>query len=132
MAAVTQSSPVTGLLTARGILLIDAVTCASAGLITAAASSAVADLLDAEQPPVLGTGLFLLGYTIGLLAFARSCARVQRQGLAVTAVGDALWVLASVALVIAGTFSAAGNAVVLAVALVVAAIGVTKVAALRA
>jgi hypothetical protein len=117
---------------ARAILRFDAATCASAGLVATLGASPVADLLDVDRGWVLGTGVFLIAYAVGLWALARSSPAVQRHGVLLTAVGDAAWVLASAALVVTATFSAAGNAVVLAVAAVVAAIGLAKAADLRA
>lgn len=132
MAAVTQTPTADGRPGARTILQLDAATCATSGLVAAIGASPVADLLDVGGGWVLGTGVFLLVYAAGLWGFARSTPRVQRQGAVLTAVGDALWVTASVALVVTGTFSAAGNAIVLAVATVVAAIGMAKLSILRA
>ena len=128
----TTVSTATGRLGARAILLFDAATCTTTGVVAAAGASPVADVLDVDRIWVLGTGVFLLAYAVGLWAFARRSPAVQRQGVAVTMVGDALWVLGSIALVVTGTFSTAGNGVVLAVAAVVAAIAAAKAAELRA
>jgi hypothetical protein len=53
------------------------------------------------------------------------------RGGAATAVGDGVWVAATVSLVIAGVFSGVGIAVMSAMGVVVAALGTAKVDAIR-
>jgi hypothetical protein len=65
------------------------------------------------------------------VSLTRTRTAVASRGAAATAVGDGLWVVATIALVSAGAFSGAGIAAMTAVAVVVAALGTAKVRALR-
>ena len=117
----------------RTLLHIDAVACAAAGLVAAVAADPVADLLGTERVGIVrGVGVFLVVYAIDLLLLARVRRdTLLRTGTAATAVGDALWVAATLGLVVAGAFDPAGVAAVLALGAVVAGLGVAKTATLR-
>ena len=117
----------------RTLLHIDAVACAGTGLAAAVAADPVADLLGTTRVGIVrGVGVFLVVYALDLLLLSRvGRDTVLRTGTALTAVGDGLWVAATLGLIVAGAFEAAGVAAVLAVGTVVAALGVTKTATLR-
>ncbi|MEJ2871295.1 hypothetical protein WCD74_26295 [Actinomycetospora sp. OC33-EN08] len=105
----------------RRVLLLDAAASGALGVASAAGSSALDDLLGLPPGLLLGVGVFLVVYALGLVALAR-LATVPRPLTWVVVLGNTAWVLASVALVV-GTWSgltAPGAAVVLAQAAAVA------------
>jgi hypothetical protein len=114
------------------LLLIDAAMCAACGAVAIAAAGPVVDLLGVEsQAWVRGIGVFLVVYSLALWSLTRVNRSIAVRGAAATAVGDGVWVAATVALVIAGVFSGVGIAVMIATGLVVGALGTAKVDAIR-
>jgi hypothetical protein len=117
----------------RTLLRVDAALCAASGVIGLAAARPVADLLGLDGGGwVAGVGAFLVLYAGGLWTLARARPAITSAGAAVTAVGDGIWVLATLALIAAGVFSGAGVATMVAVAVPVGALGVAKARARRA
>ena len=117
----------------RQILRVDALACAASGVVAAVAASGVADLLGTERTGwVRAVGVFLVVYAADLLLVARATRPTTvRRGAVVSAVGDAVWVAGTVALIAAGAFGGVGIAVVAALGAVVAALGVVKTTTLR-
>lgn len=116
----------------RRLLTVDAVTCLATGLVAAAAAPGMHDRLGlASATPMVAVGAFLVVYASGLAVLARTDERLARTGAGVTVAGDAMWVIATVALVLVGTFSGLGVAVAAAVGVVVAVLGTEKALALR-
>jgi hypothetical protein len=131
-AAAAITSTRTGHDRLRALLLIDAAACSASGAVAIAAPGPVADLLGVESHAwVRGIGVFLVVYGLALWSLTRARRSIAVRGGAASAVGDGIWVVASVALVIAGVFSGVGIAVMSAMGLVVAALGTAKVDAIR-
>lgn len=83
----------------RRVLLLDAVASGALGLAAAAGASVLDDLLGLSAGLLVGVGLFLVVYAAGLVALARRTT-IPRGPTTVVVLGNAAWVLASVALVI--------------------------------
>lgn len=121
--------------TRRGIYLIDAVGCFALGVVGVAFAAPLAAVLGPALPAaaVIGLGAFLVAYALFNLTIGLR--RDFPQGHAVVNVlGDALWVVGSLALIVAGgaDLTAVGMVVVAVLALGVAAIGLVKYMGLRA
>jgi hypothetical protein len=116
----------------RGLLLVDAATCVVTGVVALVAAGPVADRIGVDSEAwVRGTGVFLVVYSFALGLLARARPAVAASGAAATAIGDGLWIAATIALVVAGIFSGGGIGLMSAVALVVAALGLAKARAVR-
>ena len=132
MTDTTTTGTGSGRVPLRTLLLIDAATCVATGSVAIAAAGPIADLLGLDSHAwVRGVGVFLVAYSAALWSLARANPVTARRGALVTTAGDGVWVVATVALVIAGAFSGAGIAVVGAVGLAVAALGAAKAEAVR-
>ena len=116
----------------RTLLTIDGAMCLASGAVAVVGAGPIADLLGVESSgAVRAVGLFLLVYGLDLLLLARWRGTLAERGAAATAVGDALWVASTIVLVASGAFSGGGVLVMLAMAVPVAALGITKTASLR-
>jgi hypothetical protein len=116
----------------RVLLRTDSVICLVGGGALTVFARSVADALDLDRAVgVRSVGLFLVGYGVILAVLARATPRSVEVAGRLTALADASWVIATVALVGAGTFSFRGNIIVAIAAIPVAALGVGKVLALR-
>ncbi len=121
--------------TRRAIYLIDAVGCFALGVVGVAFAAPLAAVLGPALPAtaVIGLGAFLVAYALFNLTIGLR--RDSPHGLAMINVpGDALWVVGSLALMVAAGagLTAVGMAVVAVLALGVAAIGLVKYLGLRA
>ncbi|MDL5158211.1 hypothetical protein [Actinomycetospora termitidis] len=105
----------------RRVLLLDAAASGALGVLGAAGSSALDDLLGLPAALLLGVGVFLVVYALGLVVLSR-LATVPRGLTWVVVLGDGAWVLASVALVVGiwSDLTVLGAVVVLAQAAAVA------------
>lgn len=105
----------------RRVLLLDAVASGALGLAGLVGSSVLDDLLGLPSALLLGVGVFLALYALGLVGLARMTP-VPRGLTLVVVLGNAAWVLASVALVIGAwdRLTVTGVVVVLAQAAAVA------------
>ena len=116
----------------RRILAIDAGVCLAGGAVLLAAATEIADRADLAAPTfvrILGAFLLVLG--LDLAVFSRASRRLARFGAAATGVGDVAWAAGSVALGATAGLPGWADALVLAQAVAVLAIGATKAAALR-
>ena len=117
----------------RRVVQADAVLCLVSGGLLFAGASPLAELAGLEPTwPVAAVGAFLLLLGVNLLVLARASAR---HVLAITpwsAESDFAWAVASVVVALAVSMSGPGRAIVLAQAVVVAAVGVAKLRAVRA
>jgi hypothetical protein len=92
----------------------------------------IADMIGVDSAVAVGSvGAVLLVYAVVLAALTRAAPGVVALTGRVTAVTDAAWVAASVALMAADAFSERGDMAVAALAIAVAAIGVGKVLGVR-
>jgi hypothetical protein len=128
----TATSARTGHERLRTLFRIDAATCAATALVAITAAAPVADLLGVDSHAwVRGVGAFLVVYSVSLWSLTRAPRATAVLGAAATAAGDGLWVAVTVVLAMAGAFSGVGTAVMGAVGVVVAALGIAKVEAIR-
>jgi len=116
----------------RTVLRIDAVTCALSGLASLALASVLAAPLGLPVPLLQVSGVALLGFA-GLIAFAASRVPATRWPVWLVIVGNAVWVLDSVLLLVSGSVqpTALGTAYVIAQALVVAVLAELEYTGLR-
>ena len=112
------------------LLAVDAATCAGMGTLLLAAAAPVASLTALPQPLLSGAGAVLLPIAAFMAWFARARA-VPRWAATIIVLGNAGWVLASVALPILGvvTPNALGWTFVLVQAAVVAVLAKLEYAA---
>src|SRR4051794_8178897 len=116
----------------RTLLRLDSAVCLVSGASTAAAAGPLADALGLDgSAAVRAVGVFLLAYGVVLAGLARADRSTVHLAGRLTALADASWVVATVALVGAGAFSSGGNALVALAAIPVGALGIGKAAALR-
>ena len=116
----------------RQLLGLDAAVCTVLGVAGLAGASAIHDDLGlGTATPLVLLSAFLLPYAALLVVLARGPERVARAGGALTAVGDATWVLATIALLVAGTVSGAGVTLAVVLGLAVGLLGIEKALALR-
>ena len=116
----------------RVLLRADSAICLVGGGAVTVFARAVADGLDLDRAVgVRSVGLFLVGYGIVLAVLARATSRTVELAGRLTALADASWVIATVALIGAGTFSFGGDIITAMAAIPVAALGVGKALALR-
>jgi hypothetical protein len=99
----------------RQSLKLDAVASGALGVLLAAGGAVLDELLGIPAAVLVPVGGFLVAYA-AVLWFLGTRARVSRPAVGVVAVGNLLWVAASVVAVVAGWWSptATGVAVVLA------------------
>jgi hypothetical protein len=116
----------------RTALLADAAISGATGLLLAIGAGWLEPLLALPTPLARWAGLALLPYAGFLLVLARS-ESVARSAVLAVIVGNALWALASVALVVSGAIdpNALGTAFVVAQAVVVAAFAEAQLVGLR-
>ena len=116
----------------RTALLADAAISGATGLLLAIGAGWLEPLLALPTPLARWAGLALLPYAAFLFVLARSESVARSSVLAVVA-GNALWALASVALVVSGAIdpNALGTAFVVAQAVVVAAFAEAQLVGLR-
>lgn len=107
----------------RRILLVDAAFSAVSGLALSLGASLVADLSGLPHRLVLGAGLFLLPYA-AFVGYLGARADLPRALVWLVVIGNALWTIESLVLLVSGQASPTtlGVAFVLAQALAVAAI----------
>ena len=105
----------------RRVLLLDAAASGALGLAGLVGSSVLDDLLGLPAALLLGVGVFLVGYALGLVGLARM-SPVPRGLTLVVVLGNSAWVLMSVALVVGAweRLTVVGVVVVLAQAAAVA------------
>jgi hypothetical protein len=110
-------------MTPRNLLRVDAVLCLATGVVLAVA-------VDGW---VRAVGVFLVAYAAGLAAASNvRSERVVRTATALTAVGDATWVIATAIVIGAGAFATTeGAALAAAIAVPVLTMGGLKTKALR-
>lgn len=120
----------------RGGLLVrsirlDALMSGSSGALAAAGASALDGVLGVSTEFLLVLGIFLLGYAASLVLLARAGA--PAPGAKAVIAGNTLWVVASVATVLADwlTLTSAGTVVCLAQAAAVAVIAEIQLVGLR-
>ncbi len=117
----------------RRVVQADAVLCLVSGGLLVAGAAPLADLAGLDPTwPVAAVGGFLLLLGANLLLLARASARLLLALTPWSADGDLLWAAASVAVAVGVSMTATGRALVLAQGLVVAAVGVAKLKAVRA
>ena len=116
----------------RALLGIDSVTCVVGGVALTAFAGGLADGLGVDSTvAVRSVGGFLIVYGVVLAVLASATPRTVELAGRITALADASWVLATVVLIAADTFSAGGDVIVAVAAIPVAALGIGKLAALR-
>lgn len=116
----------------RKVLLTNAIVSGLTGLIVFLFPDAVDRLIGSDAPVVVrivGGGLVL--FAAAVYATGRADGARLRSGAWTIMILDVVWVAASVAAVISGWFSTAGNVVVLAVAAVVGGFAVGEAVGLR-
>lgn len=115
----------------RRILLLDAASCAAMGAALALGSGPLAGLTRLPEPLLLGAGLALLPIAAFMAVIALRPAVPPAAGWVVVA-GNALWVAASLSLLVGPVApNALGTALILAQALAVAAFAALEALALR-
>jgi hypothetical protein len=116
----------------RVLLRIDSAICLLGGGAVTVFARAVADGLGLDSTVgVRYVGLFLVGYGIVLAVLARATPRTVEVAGRLTALADASWLVATVALIGGGAFSFGGDIIMAMAAIPVAALGVGKALALR-
>jgi hypothetical protein len=116
----------------RTLLHIDSAICLVGGAVVTASARPVADSLGINSTVAArSVGVFLVGYGIVLALLARANPQTVELAGRLTAVADASWLLATVALIGADAFSSGGDIVMAMAAIPVAALGVGKAVALR-
>jgi hypothetical protein len=116
----------------RVLLRTDSAICLVGGGAVTLFARPVADALDLDRAVgVRFVGLFLVGYAIVLAVLARATPRTVEVAGRLTALADASWLVATIALIGAGAFSFGGDVIMALAAIPVAALGIGKVLALR-
>lgn len=116
----------------RRVLFVNAIVSGFTGLVVFLFADAVDRLIGSEAPVivrVVGGGLVLFAAVV--YATGRSQGDRLRSGARLIMILDVAWVAASVAAVVAGWFSTAGNVVVLAVAAVVGVFAIGEAVGIR-
>ena len=133
MTALAHAPATAGAAPLRALLRADAALCAGTGLVAALAAPAVADLLgpDVGTSVVRVVGIALVLYALDLALTSRAAERWQRPAALAAGLGNLAWVVATVALVALGAFSATGTAVALLVGAVVGGLGLLQLRACR-
>ncbi|MCP9625796.1 hypothetical protein NML43_01710 [Rhodopseudomonas palustris] len=85
----------------RRALQADALVSGAMALLLVTGASALAPLLALPQPLLLETGLFLIAYA-AFVGWLGSRAALQRPLVLLVIIGNALWTLASIALLLSG------------------------------
>ncbi|HJR26412.1 MAG TPA: hypothetical protein VJ804_13130 [Acidimicrobiales bacterium] len=117
----------------RRVVQADAVLCLVSGGLLFAGAGPIADVAGLEPTwPVAAVGGFLLLLGVNLLVLARASARHLLALTPWSAESDFVWAIASVVVAVAVSMTGPGRALVLAQAVVVAAMGVAKLRAVRA
>ena len=113
-------------------LAADAAVSGAVGVLQLAAANLLGNLSGLPRALLVETGIFLVAYTVLLVALARS-ARVASAVVGALVLGNVAWAAACVALLAAGTFplSGLGVAVVVVQALAVLAFAALEYAGLR-
>jgi hypothetical protein len=88
----------------RRALLADAVFSGASAALIAPAAGAISPLLALPETLLRETGLFLIAYTV-LVAWLSARQSVPKALVMVVIAGNALWTLASIALLLSGTVS---------------------------
>ncbi len=88
-------------LSLQSILKLDALTCSAMGLLLVGASAPVAGLTQISAPLLFWVGLFLFPVA-GFMFASAQMHRVPMWATGLVVVGNGLWVLASLALPLAG------------------------------
>ena len=114
----------------RRTLSVDALTCTAAGLLMAVGSGPLAPVTGLPVPLLLGAGLALFPVA-GLLAWLSRRAKAPAAMLWLVMLGNAGWVIASLAVIIELKPTLAGEVFVLAQALVVAVLTALEFGGLR-
>jgi hypothetical protein len=109
----------------------DALMSGTAGVLGAAGATVFDGVLGVSTPFLVATGIFLIGYAGALLLLARAGA--PAAGVRAVIAGNALWVVASVVVVLADwlTLTTAGTAVTLGQAAAVAGVSEAQLIGLR-
>lgn len=114
----------------RTVLKLDALVSGLNGVAYLVAAGPLATLLGASSALLVGLGVFLVLWAAALVIIATR-PRISRPAVWVVAVANALWVLDSVVLVVAGGLSTVGVGWALLQAIVVAGFVVATVLGLR-
>lgn len=116
----------------RLVLGVNAVVSGMAGLLVAVAAPIIDSLLGTGTPVVVRiVGSALVVFAVGVYLVSRAEGSLFEKGVLEITILDFGWVIASVATVVAGWFSPLGNALVLAVAIVVGTFGALELSGLR-
>lgn len=117
-----------------GLLRLDAALCAATGALAVAAAPVVAEVLgpDITATAVRVVGVALLVWAVDVALLTRASGRLLRRGAVAVAGVNLAWEVATIALVLAGAFSAFGAGLALAVGAVVGGLGLLQLRALRA
>ena len=107
----TTPAPRTWATDPAGLLRLDAVLCAATGLLAAAAPAAVADALGPDVPSaaVRWVGVALVVWAVDAALLSRGSGRLVRRTTLLAGVANLAWEVATVGLVAAGAFLAAGS-----------------------
>lgn len=116
----------------RRVLVLDAVASGATGLLAIAASGFLSWLLDLPASLLLGAGLVLVPYVL-FVVYTATRVDIPRGAVWLIIIANAIWALASVALLLSGWVApnALGVAFVLAQAAVVALLGELQYVGLR-
>lgn len=116
----------------RPVLRLDAAASGALGVAAAAGAGVLDTLLGLPADLLLGVGIFLVVYAVGLVVLAAR-PRIPRPAVWVVVLGNSAWVLASLGLAVGlwSTMTVLGVAVVLAQAGAVAVFADLQYAALR-
>ena len=116
----------------RTVLRLDAAASGMLGILAASGGAAglLAAPLGIAAPALVGVGLFLVVYALGLVALAAP-AMIPRAGAWTVVVGNSAWVLASVAVAVVGGLTVLGTVVVLVQAAAVALLAALQYTGLR-
>lgn len=116
----------------RRVLVLDAVASGATGMLAIVASGSLSWLLDLPAGLLLGAGLVLVPYVL-FVAFTATRTETPRAAVWLIIIANALWALASIALLLSGLVSpnALGVAFVLTQAAVVAFLGELQYVGLR-
>jgi hypothetical protein len=117
----------------RNVLRINTVFSIITGVAVAASASWLARQLgDVPTWLVAGVGMGVVAFGCAVLAISVAGARTVWRGGRLVAAADAMWVLASIPVVIFGDLTTAGVFVVVGVAVVILALAAAEIAALHA
>ena len=114
----------------RRVLFVDAATCIATGLFLALLAAPLAPFLGLSAGLLLYAGLALLPIA-AFIAWVAAREQISPAGVWLVIIGNALWVLASLALLFAVSPTALGYAFVIGQALIVAALAEMEYVALR-